>query len=460
MIEAQSEQTILAALLQRPERYLDLRAFEPSDFLSNEARVVFLAIARVHKQAAAQGAIRYATADAIDRELRRVLAPVPGDKDRTRRNAAALSAATALLDTVATAAPVTEHEYADARDQLRLQATDIRSRDGIMRLVHKIEKQDLAGLHRDLADLAARVNPDTSGHATATLAESAKLVYARYQQLRETGAGNIETPYRLLNESTGGGRRGRLWVLGAYTGDGKTTMMVQLIYHAVTTQGLGATLFVAEQTKEEIEDLFVLRHSHKFTPGGLNARRYLDATLTADEERVLEKTCRDWAESGDGRVSICQVPGGTTIGEVRSIAESLQSRHPVDIIGVDHSALFNPTGLVYDRRERMAATIIEVKQLAMQFAGRGAWVLLPHQITREGNEAALRRGYYIMKDLSATSEAERSADVVLWGLRSPEMKHVSEMTLGTCKDRKGKTLDAGFRVFERFESGAILPIDG
>lgn len=458
MSDTQSEQIVLSALLQRPERFIDLQAFEPSDFANPEARVIFMVIGRIHRAAARAGQLRYATADAVERGLRSMLVPVPGDKERTRRNAATLSAANAVLDTLATWPPVTEHEYADARDQLRLQATDIRSRDGIMRLVDKIDRRDLSGLHRDLADLAARVNPDAAGCQTATLSESVRLVPARYQQLKENGAGNIETPYPLLNKGTGGGRKGRLWVLGAYTGDGKTTLMVQHVYHALTTQGLGAALFVAEQTKEEIEDLFVLRHSHKFLPGGLDARRYLDGTLSAAEEKVLKQTCDDWATSGQALVSICQVPGGTTIGEVRSLAESLRSRHPVDIIGIDHSGLFNPTKPLYDRHERAAATIIEVKQLAMQFAGEGAWVMLPHQITREGNESALRRGYYIMKDLAATSEAERSADVVLWALRTPESKNVSEMTLGTCKDRKGKTIDAGFRVFERFESGAILPI--
>lgn len=457
---SRTEQTLVAALVQRPERFLDLRSIEPGDFLAHECRVVFLVVGNYHRQAAARGFLRYATADAIERGLREMLRPVPKDKERTLRNASVLSAALALLDSVASWPGVTDHEFADAKDQMRLQATDLRARDGLVRLVDRIGQGRVEGLHRELSSLAARVNPEISGSDTITLSESAPLALARYRTLKETGAGNIETPYPRLNASTGGGRRSRMWVLGAFTGDGKTTLMVQLAYHAAVTQSVGSALFVGEQTKEEIEDLFILRHAHKFSPGGISARRYLDGELTPAEEAVLEKTVHDWVASGQGRISISQVPAGTTIDEVRSIAESIRARHPVDIIGIDHSALFSTNRRADNNTGRMAAVIMEAKQLAMQFADKaGAWVLLPHQITREGNEAALKRGYYVMRDLSATSEAERSADVVLWGLRSPEMRNVSEMTLGTCKDRKGTALDYGFRVFERFETGAILPID-
>lgn len=452
-----SEQTIIAALVQRPDRYLDLRGYEPSDFLAPECRVIYLAASRYHQQAAARGSLRYASADAIERGLKEILRPVPNDRDRTRRNSSVLSAAIALLDSVSSWPAVTDHEYADAKDQLRLQATDLRARDSLMALIDRVDRKQIEGLARAMADAAVRVNPDIGGADTITISESAVTALARYRESKQHGSGAIETPFPLLNSETQG-RRSHLWVIGAYSGDGKTTMMAQLAYKAVVDESLGAALFVAEQTKEEIEDLFLLRHSHKFLSGGIDAVRYLNRCLTDREEEVLDKTARDWAEIS-GRVSITQVPSGTTIDEVRSISESLRARHRVDIIGIDHSGLFATSRRFYEARERMAAVILESKQLAMSFADKaGAWVLLPHQITREGNEQAIRRGYYAMRDLSGTSEAERSADVVLWALQTPETKAVSEIIIGTCKNRRGRPLDYGFRAFQRFSGAAIFPI--
>jgi hypothetical protein len=196
------------------------------------------------------------------------------------------------------------------------------------------------------------------------------------------------------------------------------------------------------------------------TPGGLPFRAVTNGTLNAEQEKILAATVKDLSAGGHGSMSYFQAPGGTTMSELRAVAEAAARKRAVDVIVIDHSDLFEPSTVQRSDVSRLAAVIRESKQLSLDFLdGRGAWVILCHQIKREGYEAALKRGYYVPSDMAGSAEAERSCDVMLWVLRDDQMKEMSEARIGIGLDRRGPGIPKGFAVYERFESAALLPLE-
>lgn len=239
------------------------------------------------------------------------------------------------------------------------------------------------------------------------------------------------------------------------------TMAGKDLIYGVGLAMKGSLVITAEQTKSDVRQLILARHAHKFLRGGIDLRRLSTGRLTKPEERALVATAKDIAAGGLGPISYFQAPSGTTIGDIKALAESTTRKHPVDAIMIDHSLLFSPS----ERRDsdvaRVSEVIRESKQLSLDAnGGRGAWVILCHQISREGKDAADKRGgYHLARDFAGSSEAERSADLAMWLWRDEKLTDISEIRMGIAVDRHGPGDVRGWQAYERFTHGAILPIE-
>lgn len=456
------ERVLLAALLTDPPRLAQLRGMS-KDWLSRpEHRAIFDAIRSHHELNAGEGRVRYATPGVVDRLVAERFSVKTGDKVKDKRRRILRDAAQSAVDALSQRDKITEHEFLEAFDSVQAAWLDARAKEGIIKLADQYERTGAVGLYKSLNDMASTIAPAAGGSDTRLIADGAGHVLVSYSKAKRTpGSGRILTPFPQMNKVTGGGRRGRMWLDCAFAKDGKTIGAVQLAYHAAVEQGYGAVHFTCEQRLGEAEELYTVRHTHKFIDGGVSARRMEDGALKPSEEAALRAAVKDLRTNPNyGPIRCAHVPYGTTIAEVRSMLDTFAMQHRVDVVVLDHSALFSPSRRgQFSREEKSAATLQEMKQLALDFNGKGCWLIVPHQIKREGYEKALERGYYVATDAAGTSEAERSCDVLMWLLRTPDLKDASEVRMGIAVDRRGPGAMKGWQEWERYESCAILPIE-
>jgi replicative DNA helicase len=472
-----AEKIVITGLLQRPERIAECEPLVISGVAYRPLGLLLHAARRYRDYAAMRGVSRFLPASSAAAEVAKVLraampmsrnssTPTPTQESaaRQRRFRAIVDHISLLADEAVAVAPISEHEFRHALDAVAAAERDRTIREGLISVAERYSSRaNPDAAVRELQSIVARVTASARSRAVANLSEDAAGVLADYARAKtDSGANRIRTGHPRLDAATGGGgKRGRLWIIAAYTKDGKTQLAKDLIYHAAVHDRRGCVVITSEQTREDVRMMLTVRHTHAHHPGGLRFADVDAGRLTPGEESVLRATISDLQSSGTiGPISYWQAPGGTTVTDIRGVLEDISRRHPVDVVMVDHTLLFQPT---VPQRSEIAATsevIRELKQLALDFdSGRGVWVLACHQISREGREAAERRGgYYLPRDLAASSEAERSADVVVWLYRDEALRDMHEIRLGVALDRWGPGDPHGWMAVEMFASAAVLPM--
>lgn len=250
-----------------------------------------------------------------------------------------------------------------------------------------------------------------------------------------------------------------LYVTNDFIVTHNTQTAVQLIYCAAS-HGYNCAIVTSEQTTSDVRLMLTCRHSHNFKPGGLNYNTIEEGKLSVKDEATLRATVNDLrTNSVMGKIHYFKTPHGTKICDVRSMLESIHERTPLDMVMIDHTGLFSPSVRKESASASSAATMMEIKDLALNFGNDGLWVVACHQISRDGYEKAEKRGgYYIPADLANTAEAERSCDLMLYAYRDEELIDTSEIRIGVALDRYGPGEIKGWNCFEHFASSAILPI--
>lgn len=456
------EADLITGLVQEPSRLAELVGFEPRWFASPETKVAFAAARIIHTKAAINGVVRYATPAQLQAEASKIIGVRVEDKRRAESLKRSLAS---VLDRAATESKISDHAFRASLDEVRTAAQDEEGRVGMLELVRTLKKNGSAGLSGNLRDLAARVSSIGSKRSlVGRLSEEAAQVLSEYAANKNApSSGYIPTPFPHLNKvCQGGGRAGRMWMVAAYTGDGKTAVAKDLIYGGLT-HGLGALIVTAEQTRSDVRRLIAVRHTHQIIPGGVSLSRYTAGTLSPQEELALNEACKQIAKGTLGPASYFQAPSGTTMADIRSIIEAVSRDHPIDMLMLDHTLLFQPSSerrSFMQERDRVSEVIREMKQITLDANnGNGLWGIACHQISRDGYDAACKRGFYVNSDLAATSEAERSADLILWILRTDALKDINEAKIGVSKDRYGPGEPKGWDVYERLSHAAMLPIE-
>lgn len=452
----ETEEAVVVGLLHDPRRLHELAGFNHEWFTIAECRLLYWLAMSYHTRSRAEGRTRYATPGVLRRDGMAWVARATKEKRKSRE--AALKAAIALMNDARD--PLSDDAFKSSADEVREAAMDRIVCDGILKISEQRRAgADPRGMASQLRDLVQRVQSTARDSTAGTLEQDAASALADYEKAKlSPNKGFIPTPFREINDSCGGGRYGHLWLCAGYAKQGKTVEAMSFVYHAIRRR-FGAFIVSGEQTRKEIRDTLVCRHSHLFTPGGLPLKGIQRGTLTPEQEKVFKATTASLASGRYGSVTYDE-QGGVTISEIRSMAEAAARRHRVDVIMVDHTDLFEPTERQNSDVGRLAKVMKELKKLALDFMdGRGVWVIACHQIKREGFEAGVKRGFYIPSDLAGTAEAERSCDVMTWILRDEKMIEVSEARIGIAIDRRGPGIPRGFAAYERFESAALLEIE-
>lgn len=316
------------------------------------------------------------------------------------------------------------------------------------RMVEKLSRDPEIGITEELQALFDVQNPDDRGTFRNTR-NSAEFYAAQYEEAKRADeTSGYSTGFSRIDQLTGGLRRGKLWVVTAYVGDGKTSLAWEMTYNVAKAGG--RVLFVSlEMDEDEIMRGFYARRSHDISKQvgqgvkALAVRDIAEAKLTAIEEKLYAVARKD-LESWD--ISIW-CPGDCTVADIRRRVMVEQLVKPLDLVVIDYLTLCKTTGNWRAQHESMGEMVREAKRLARR---ESVPVLALHQISRDGYKSALERGYYVNTDLAQTAEVERNADVVLWSLIPPDLRAANEGRIGLSKNRGGPLMVEGYHIFTDF----------
>lgn len=452
----------LAGLLHDPKRLAECSKLEPRYLTMPEVRAVFLCALRHNSASMAEGRVRYAGRKTLDRLLGEQYGSArPGETPaRKKARVTVLSAARALIDSLSGWPRVDDVEFREALDDIRSSGLDEYARRGILDIVSRFESGGARGIHQELSGLLAGLAPSTgsSGSVLGSDASSVLVEYARAKA--DPSSAFIPVPFPRLAKVIKGGKRGRMSLVAAYAKDGKTALAKELIYCAACA-GYRCAVVTSEQTEGDVRTMLVVRHSHKFYPGGLPYDGVSLGTLNPAQEEALRATVADIATiPGLRDVFYWQAQVGTTVPDIRALLEFRSRRAPLDVVMVDHTGLFSPSRRTGAVNSDAALVLRELKAVALGLnENRGVWLVACQQINRAGYEAALTRGYYLPYDMAETREAEQSCDHMIWGLQTPESRDLNEMIIGVGLNRWGQPEPKGWAVLQRFSSAAVLPLE-
>jgi replicative DNA helicase len=291
----------------------------------------------------------------------------------------------------------------------------------------------------------------------------------RYTKLKENRGPNGEVPGRMstgirkLDILTSGLAGGEFWIIGAYAGEGKSTMMRNMAYNLAVRQHKNVVYATAEMTKQQIETMLISRHSYNLF-GADNAvpfRGIRDGSLTPEQEETLRSTTADLKDgfrAGKyGLLDILQVPGRMTVPDLGDYLATKNREHHIDAVFLDYALLFASHIKTNELHESYAHRIRACKMMALNFGTRDQLaVVTAHQLNRVSRDEAeiamkpkKRHGAeqvapeevvpYSMRALAGTAEAEKSADVAMWILLRETYKQSNFVRAGLVKNREGET---------------------
>ena len=247
-----------------------------------------------------------------------------------------------------------------------------------------------------------------------TMAEYAR----RKAELAEGKNPGILFGIEAVDAKINGLQRGEVVMLAGASGDGKTSLLVQLAWNAAIMQGKNVVFYTTETLRDQVRDRLIARHSRHPKFGlhrGINSADIRNACIPEDLEEAFAAVVDDFEKGeGYGKLWVKQVPRGAGLNYIEQSLSSLERKFQVDLVGMDYVALLAPERKRGSTREELAQTMKDTKQVATGHAGgRGVPFVTPWQVTRSAREMAADRGMYVDGSLSETAESVNSADVIV-----------------------------------------------
>jgi replicative DNA helicase len=443
--------TVLAAVIPNRRDFLNvaMAQLEPEHFQSEVYRNIFILLDRYYNLAGA-------------------ILPKDALSDLLRRNGA--DEARVLLyeegyeDLHQTT--VADHEFRYALDALKDVRAEVLTGEAIataMEILSRgtdIERRHFEG-HRDAREFlyAKLTGIDRIGGADqAPEGDMRSDVGDIMDQYAKRKSGKITTGVLsgipAIDRVTDGFQNGELDLICAYTGEGKSMLSTQIAWHACVKQGKNVYIATSETIRDQVRRRIIARHTREEQfglPEGIDSNDIKNARLTPEQERKLAEAVEDFKHNPlYGRLQIAQIPRGSTLGMIEAKLSRYNQSTPVDIVIIDYLTLIKPDRHRNSQREEMNDVIKDAKVMATTFAdGRGVPVISPWAMNQAKYLEAIRTGGYTLASLAETSEAEKSADMILSLLRLPEQP--KEVKTQMLKNRDGSlpapfTLEADFRT--------------
>ena len=290
----------------------------------------------------------------------------------------------------------------------------------------------------DPADLAAKFDADLTEliepvrSSLLSAHELASVTRSRIQEERDRGGATIvpHLPW-LKGVLDGGFRSGQLVIIAARPAVGKTTLAMNLAYHAAHKERKSVIYsleMAADQLGKKLAAIDTGVDLSKFASGldSKGDREALDKGLYNVEKLPI------WTDDNSGH----------TISNIRSSAKVLNRRHELDAVIIDYVGLLRPEDHRMPREQQVAAISRTCKLMAKEL---DVVVFLVCQLNREAVT-----GEPGMHNLRESGAIEQDADVVLLLHREVSGDDPEEVALIVAKNRFGRSGHSRDRIkFER-----------
>lgn len=281
--------------------------------------------------------------------------------------------------------------------------------------------------------------------------------YGERRRAAIAGTAHVQTSIPELDEAMGGGlARGELGLVAGFTTAGKTSLCVQLAWHAVVTQGRNVVIFTSETLRSQIRVKILARHSREAQFGlreGLDSKLIKGGLLPHDDVRVFQAVLTDWKDNpAYGKCYVAQVPRGATVATIEARLRRLSSMWQADLVVVDYLQLLRTEERYSSDREALSRVVKDAKELAATYQdGYGVPLVSPWQMSRAAREKARGGNGYDLSSLADTNEASATPDVIVSLLEPDDYfggRH-TQLKLQILKGRDGErgkevTLDADY----------------
>lgn len=330
----------------------------------------------------------------------------------------------------------------------------------------KVEGETVQGYKEARTHIMARLaeleQRETGVLPVQDIRECADELLAEYEEAKKGREPGIMTGFAEIDRLTNGFQRGELAIFCAYTGEGKTQVMLNVGYHAAVYQQKNVVMVSLEMPMHQVRRRLISRHTnhHKFgLPGGIDYQRIKNGKLDFGEEKLYTDVIVDWRDTPDyGRFTVLQLSKYDNVKVLTEKLMYLRSRQAIDLVVLDYASLMASIRRRNDRREEIVEVIEGLKALTLSFnEGEGLTMVTANQISRKAREEAEQLRRYGLNFASETSAIEKNADFLGWLLRLDEFKANKEVLMGIAKYRDGD-VGSEFRLMERYESSLLADI--
>lgn len=204
----------------------------------------------------------------------------------------------------------------------------------------------------------------------------------------------LQLPWPWMNRWTGGMLPGELWVLGGYTGMGKTSAMLQAALH-IARHGTSVAMFSLEMSKEAL--FSKAAHQLARVPAALGGYKH-----TPEERHQLVQAANELTD-----MPIAIDDTSRTLVEIHAAVRRYRMGASIGLIIVDYLQLLSAIGRHGSKAEEVGANAWACKMLANEFK---LPVLLLSGCSRpEKGKESRRPDVY---DLKQSGDIENHANVV------------------------------------------------
>jgi replicative DNA helicase len=285
---------------------------------------------------------------------------------------------------------------------------------------------------------------------TRSLSGSVDLIKNRYEVGKEDPHIGILTGIDRIDMATRGHKLGELWLYAAFISQGKSTVLLREAYEAVIT---GYNLFFVSLEMMEWQLWLALACIHSMHPkweGIGNQLIYKEIQYSElspeDEQFLFEVVLKDLKDNPNYGEFFLMAPqsANTTLSDVyREMLETeAKFEVTIDKLSIDYVKLLKFAGASANMDQAMQQNhnLRGMKLLAMTYQGRGLAVSTAFQTNRDGHDHAMEKGFYLIKGLSESNEAERSADVIIFIFLDDTLKAARQIRLQQAKNRDGEVM--------------------
>ena len=267
----------------------------------------------------------------------------------------------------------------------------------------------IGGLHETTARLQQTAGTAWGAPLTAYAAE---LLEGLIQVDRPT----VATPFPTLNDLLGGGLHGgKLYVLAAPPGGGKTTLATQIADHAAAN-GIPAAYVALEMGRGQLFDYALARHIG-MNSSKVEARKFQHSE--SDRER-LAQAAMNYLETVAPRLSVIEGDWNTTAAALNAWVVQARARYALPatapvLVCVDYLQLLNTgdeklDGGQANETAKVSQVAVQLKQLARD---TGAAVLALSDIIKSEQGAAIKGSEFTLNMLRGSNRIAHAADTVL-----------------------------------------------